>query len=478
MRGLLPCLLLVAACAIPPASPSTSPSSSSLEAPGSSPPASIVATATTLLSPSPTLLLPPASASLPVRGSGEEIAGQFQMTPGPEGGLYVLISTERRSVLALLDSSGQPGPGWPIALDDTWCFLPAAADDGSVRLVCGFYGGTIGPAFAFEQDGRLRAGWPVELVGGPSAAEPVVDGGELYVVAVDLVEGVTVQLVAIAADGSFRTGTQAETPPSNQQDRNMELGPDGTGYLLAYPNDPTGDTEITAIDLGGVRPGWLARVKGRPSGLAFGVDGRIYATEADPGDRSSRIVAFGPDGRPLSSGSDAIAVAATSAYQGAGPYDGPPPPAVSDGGTVFLVTEDGGTTVYALDAVGDVNDGWPYRDTIGLQWSHVPLGDVGTPSWRSDPSVGPGNVLYLLHPPRTASVGGSIVAIGPDGRVRPGWPVVLSRPGGHFHAVLTAQTGTVFALAIEPEAGDASSATVLAIASDSTVLWSTTVVDP
>jgi hypothetical protein len=84
----------------------------------------------------------------------------------------------------------------------------------------------------------------------------------------------------------------------------------------------------------------------------------------------------------------------------------------------------------------------------------------------------------LLHPPRAATLGGSIVAIGPDGRARPGWPVGLKRSGAEFWSVVVAPNGTAYALAIEPEPGDSSSASILAIAADSTVLWTTTIIDP
>lgn len=38
--------------------------------------------------------------------------------------------------------------------------------------------------------------------------------------------------------------------------------------------------------------------------------------------------------------------------------------------------------------------------------------------------------------------------------------------------------GTAYALAVEPESSDASSATVLAIGRDSTVLYSSTIIEP
>ncbi|MBF8289922.1 MAG: hypothetical protein HW391_890, partial [Chloroflexi bacterium] len=58
------------------------------------------------------------------------------------------------------------------------------------------------------------------------------------------------------------------------------------------------------------------------------------------------------------------------------------------------------------------------------------------------------------------------------------WPVELRRAGSEFWTVVVGPDGTVHALAIEPEAGGGSSATILAIASDSSVIYGTTVVEP
>ena len=62
--------------------------------------------------------------------------------------------------------------------------------------------------------------------------------------------------------------------------------------------------------------------------------------------------------------------------------------------------------------------------------------------------------------------------------MRPGWPVQLKRSGAEFWSVVVGSDGIAFAMAIEPESSGASSATILAIAADSTVLWSTTIVEP
>ena len=94
------------------------------------------------------------------------------------------------------------------------------------------------------------------------------------------------------------------------------------------------------------------------------------------------------------------------------------------------------------------------------------------------PAVGPGGILHLALHARSATVGGSLAAVGLDGRVRPGWPIELKRAGAEFWSVVVGSDGTAYALAIEPEAGTGSSATILAIAPDSTVLYRTTIIDP
>jgi hypothetical protein len=137
---------------------------------------------------------------------------------------------------------------------------------------------------------------------------------------------------------------------------------------------------------------------------------------------------------------------------------------MAEDGTVFIVNEQPDrTTVLSVDPSGNVIAGWPYQAAVGLQWQgSCDMADCGV--FRSTPSVGPGNVLYLLLVARDTTVGGSIVAIGPDGRVRSGWPVELRRPGAEFWSVVVGSDGTAYVLAIEPESGDTSSATILAIA--------------
>jgi hypothetical protein len=137
------------------------------------------------------------------------------------------------------------------------------------------------------------------------------------------------------------------------------------------------------------------------------------------------------------------------------------------------------TAVFALVPSLAIVRGWPFEPATLLERPNPWLGQDGISCpLLALPAVGADSTLYLPLQARDASVGGSIVAVGPDGRVRPGWPVELRRPGAEFWSVVVGSDGTVYALAIEPEPGDASSASVLAIAPDSTVLYTTTIIDP
>jgi hypothetical protein len=112
-----------------------------------------------------------------------------------------------------------------------------------------------------------------------------------------------------------------------------------------------------------------------------------------------------------------------------------------------------------------------------MQWTgFCGTGDTGCGQSRTMPAVGQANVLYLLQAASTSG-GGSIVAIGTDGRVRAGWPVGLKRAGSAFWSVVVNPAGGVWALAIEPET-PGHSATILSIANDSTVRFATTIVEP
>jgi hypothetical protein len=86
-----------------------------------------------------------------------------------------------------------------------------------------------------------------------------------------------------------------------------------------------------------------------------------------------------------------------------------------------------------------------------------------------------GQVVVALE---ATDTGGALVSVGPDAQVVAGWPVTLNREGAAFWSVVTGETGTTYALAIEPEDGGGFSGTILAIDPDSTVRWATTLAEP
>jgi len=456
-------------------SPSTSPTASASPSPG----------------------VPPVATTLPVA------SGMVQLAPGPDGGVYVLVNGDvGDSVLALLDASGRPRPGWPIALRGWSCdnpspgtsiWAPSVADDGSVRIVCYAVDEMEGNprAFAFDETGGLLAGWPVELPG-TVYAQPRVIGDRLFVVVQEILaqDGATggypgtFRVVTVATDGVLRTGASHEVPDAGVV-ASARLGPDGTAYQVAYV-DPEG-VEVTAFDLDGTRAGWpvpIATAVLWRSGVAVGPADRVYVTESrDPA--TTRLRVFDRDGREVAGGTGQLALGAMSAWGGAGP--GQPALVVADDGTAFLLDDpefslddpDGRTTVYRIDPSGSVAEGWPYRDSLWVEaWDSCGPNVVGCGNWLTLPAVGPDSVLYLARKAATSRAGGSIVAIGRDGHVLPGWPVTLARPGAGFTSVLVGADGTVYASALEHGSGNSYSATVLAISPNGVVRWRSVVVQP
>lgn len=290
---------------------------------------------------------------------------------------------------------------------------------------------------------------------------PRIVDGQLYV-ALHSWDPPSVTLVRVSRDGSVRASAALHGPcfggPGAWEIGNSDvtIGPDGTVYVMAYSPDYSA-TEISAADLEGLLPGWPIRINGFASAPSAGPDGRVYVAVGLPGGSSSQVLAFASDGRAVPGWPVELPVAAPWEWDGAG--DGPlAAPAVASDGSAYVVTEEGdfpaadGTTAYAVDAFGKLRAGWPYRASTGLVWlGECGCSDTGCGWWRSDPLAAPDGSLYLLHCAASAGTGGSIVAVGTDGVVKAGWPVVLRRAGAEFESVVVGPDGTVFALAIEPE---------------------------
>ena len=434
----------------------------------------------------PTASPPPSAVLTPVAGTLPVASGVVRTAPGPDGGVYVVVSdTGSGSVVSLLATSGTPRPGWPIKLDGWICdgpsgpLVPVVASDGSLRVVCI----TEAPsdaapttrAFAFDPSGRPLPGWPVVLP--PNAWEqPRIVGDRLFIAAHDSSDQEPYPgaywLLSIAPDGTVRTGARYEIA-TDAGGWPVAIGPEGIAYRSAAG-------EITAFDLDGVRAGWPVRVEGMLSGLGFGPDSRIYLTASADGSGTSRLLAFDGDGRTVPLASEELPIVGASAWSGAGPDGRALAPLVAGDGTVFVGGEtDGRAIVYSIDPSGTVKAGWPHEAATMLQWQGSCPGEMtGCGVWRSVPAVAPEGVIYLPVAAPDAQIGGSLAAVGSDGQALPGWPMHLSRRGAEFWSVVVGSGGTVYALAIEPEAGGKSSATILAMAKDGTVRSRTTVVEP
>jgi hypothetical protein len=407
------------------------------------------------------------------------------MAPGPNGTLFVAIPRTNGAVLALLDASGHPSLGWPIAIDDSsTCSLVLPVDDGSVRVLCDAT--DLPPpeldvndvrARAFDPAGRALAGWPVQLR--PSRGRLVGDTATFL--AVQLLGDVAtpgrptheVRLTTVEADGSSHPGTAV---PLFELCCEEYWAVDAEGGGVGVTPDWSAEvSEIRRIDAGGLRAGWPVQIDGVASGPSFGPEGRIVLTVGSFARRASRIVEIDKAG--LVSSSPQLPIGTAESGVDCIPGGPEPPPVAPDGGA-FLVSEID-PRIFAVDPSLQVRAGWPFTPSMPLLRPDPWLGleGINCPP-LAVPAVGPDGTLYLPLQARNAGVGGSIVAVGLDGSVRAGWPIELKRPGSEFWSVAIAPGGTVYGLAIEPEPEGRSSATILAIAPDGTILYRATIVDP
>jgi hypothetical protein len=484
--------IVVAACG-PAAIPATITSP-----PPSAPAASPAASASPIVaaSASPSTSPSPGAAMSPVRASARDIGERVGLAPGLGGTLFVSIPRPTGSLLALLDESGRLRPGWPVTISDsTVCGDPLPAADGSVRIVCD---GTDLPvydndpsdvrAFAFDADGHSMTGWPVRLRPGFGR---VIGDDLIYFAAQWLTDTYNVGMVSheawlttIAVDGSVRAGTKVPLVESCCSER-WVIAPDGIAY--GSTND-YGDSvespkssQLIALGNAGIRSGFPIKLDGLASPPAFDAAGRLHVTVSEVSDRTAHTIVLDTNGQATAGGSDDLGFMATDECTGIeGSCETPTAPLVGDDGTTFVIGAHFNDTIVAgVTPSGEVMAGWPYRSTDGHQRAGIcPPTDICEGYNLTTPALGPDQVVYLIHAPADTDIGGRIVAIGPDGRVRPGWPVELKRPGAEFWTVVVGSTGTAYGLAIEPESGDDASATVVAIAPDSTVVYTTTIIEP
>ena len=443
----------------------------------------------------------PSAGALPVRGSGQELGTGIRMAPGTDGDLYVSIpKPPGRVLVALLDSAGHPRAGWPLVVDGTTsCEHLLPVDDGSVRILCTLEnrvgtGFAVVRAYGFDSKGRSLAGWPIDLdrYGADGYFAARVIGSELTVLAWKSLGNEIKQgqpagnawIATVAADGTVRAGSKVPYG-TNCCTNAFAVGPDGVAYGTTHQfgQSPSAAnlSELLAISFAGVRTGFPVAIAGIASVPAFDAAGRLHLTINDGPDQLAATLVLDTAGQMVGGGSGGLGFSATDVCVGIeGSCEVPAAPLVGADGTTFVVGAYFRSTIVAgMSPSGQAMAGWPYRSDAGHQGIGIcPAGAVCDGYNFAAPTMGPGNVVYLLHAAASTSAGGRIVAIGPDGRLVAGWPVRLKRAGSEVWSAVLAADGNAYVLAIEPEPNNGHSATILALAPDSTVLYTTTVIDP
>jgi hypothetical protein len=236
-------------------------------------------------------------------------------------------------------------------------------------------------------------------------------------------------------------------------------------------------SELTAVDLSGLRAGWPVKIDGVASEAAFTPAGRMVVTVGSATRNTSRVLVFHRDATAASAGQAELPI--TTIEAGVDCIAGVPrSPIVAQDGTIFVYGELD-TAIFALDASLDIMPGWPFVPPTPLERPDPARGQEGLNCLSlALPAVSPDRTLYLPLGARNSKVGGSILAVGPSCEAGCDWPVELKRPGSEFWSIVVGSDGTVHALVIEPESGDAWSASILGIAPDSTVRYVTTIVEP
>ena len=225
---------------------------------------------------------------------------------------------------------------------------------------------------------------------------------------------------------------------------------DGTVFLVAQRETPRPGSSwagvwhgshLAALDAAGrPKPGWPYTSAVPASDPAFGADGTVYfatgfqigLTDVPAGAQGAHtVVALRADGTIVPGWPFTLPVGTsptlTWTTEGNDMVFGQPP-IVGANGTVYAVASKGtwgtgGDLVFALTRDGRLKAGWPYGTELGRGGFALSTG--GSPG-ATPPAVGPDGTVYLLRRVGSISTGhDEIVALAPDGAVRPGWPVAL-----------------------------------------------------
>ncbi len=352
-------------------------------------------------------------------------------TPPPAGGGLTaeLVCEEPGCGLSLLDADGEVMPGWPVELDG---FCSGAVTDGIQRVYAACDISVEGPTLhGFNASGAVADGWPVILpapIGTVSVNDftavcgrqlpPISLGadGTLYVSTWD--ESVRL-LHAIDPAGQPRAGWPQPLPGDNQFGcGGFTLLPDQTLRAWGYEGEPSVPIELgygpfaqrtvfTALAAdGSTLPGWPFGSTGTGSGALIGADGTLYHVS-----EAGNVWAHGMDGQPKPGWPFALGEEWMSPY-------------LAPDGRLVLLSATGTGEIVAIGPDGATSPGWPRRLLVGRASPCLYNGDTDC-FFLVEPVFGPDGTVYLALAPIAEGLGGSILALGPDGLVPAGWPLQL-----------------------------------------------------
>ncbi len=292
-----------------------------------------------------------------------------------------------------------------------------------------------GPAAAGGSSGGLQASWrgtgpcPVVVMEpgpvtyeGPITASP--DGTRYQVVSGPDASGD--QQSTLVASDSGGTGWRYDfTPCYGVSDPLFDAG--GTAYLVATLHTfHELDSAIFAFGPAGIRSPAPYHIAGVSWGLVRSPLGTVYAEGAS--------FSLGTGGALIDLQRSYLAALDASGHPTPGwPYSTPVPlsePTFGSDGTAYLVAgfvigvalDLGVHEVLALAPDGASRAGWPFVLPAGVGPLHTSMGE-GQVAVGEPPVVGPGGPIYVAAGKGAWGAGGDLVyALGPDGRVKPGWP--------------------------------------------------------
>jgi hypothetical protein len=318
------------------------------------------------------------------------------------------------------------GDGWPVPIRLIWDGPPVVAADGTAYAwVAGE--GDVPRLASFDASGRLRPGWPVDL--GPafySESLRVLADGTVLAIAAEAEQGRDVSVVhRLQPGGREMPGWPVRIRNSSTVHAAAE-GPDGSVLLEWMPTDAESSV-IGAYDRSGnARTGWPVTLGDGYAGYGstrVAPDGTVYVLGSPTTDGGrARLWAYSPDGRTL----PGWPITLRSGHAWLDLLPGGRllvatylPPATPPQG---LCGDASATVLSVVDRRGRTVAGWP-RTAKG---------------YASFPAVGPDGTMYY-------TTGDRLVALGPDGRVRPGWPVAIPRvyPQCGGFTVLPSAGGTI-----------------------------------